>query len=123
MRFTIECDGLTHKEGQQIIEYLLSIRELDGIEMRFSIKASTGPVMSIAPFEIWANIAKAAAWGAGLKLGQKVSEELYKQLAEEIVKRLVAWMKAKMTNKSTVPVVVKLYGPDGELINDIESTR
>lgn len=87
MRFTIECDGLTHNEGQQIIEHLLSIRELDGIDMRFNIKASTGPVMSISPFEIWANIAEAAAWGAGLKVGQKVSEELYKQLAEEIVKR------------------------------------
>ncbi len=85
MRFTIECDGLTHKEGQQIIEYLLSIRELEGVEMRFSIYAAAGPVMSMVPFEIWANIAKAAAWGFGLKAGQKISEELYKQLAEEIV--------------------------------------
>lgn len=43
MHFAIECNGLTHKEGQQIIEYLLSIRDLDGIEMRFSINASAGP--------------------------------------------------------------------------------
>jgi hypothetical protein len=123
MRFTIQCNGLTHKEGQQIIESLLSVHELDDIEMRFSINAAAGPLMSIAHFEIWANIAKATAWGAGLKLGQKVSEELYKQLAEEIVKRLVAWMKVKMTKKSVVPVAVKLYGPDGELIKGIESTR
>lgn len=77
--------------------------------------------MSIAPFEIWANIAKATAWGAGLKVGQEISEELYKQLTEGIVKRLVAWI--KMTNKSAVPIAIKLYGPDGELINDIDSTR
>jgi hypothetical protein len=43
-------------------------------------------------------------------------------MGKDIYKAVKGWM-GRFTNKSVVPVEVKLYGADGRLINKIEKTR
>jgi hypothetical protein len=125
MRFTIKCDGMTHKEGQEIIEYLLSIRELDDVHMRFDIEASAASqvMMYIPHLEIWASVAGGALGGAAVKAGEKVADAAFKEIGEQIATRLRAWLKSKARGKSDVEMGVTLYGPDGKLLENLKGKR
>jgi hypothetical protein len=121
MRFTIKCEGLTHKEGQQIIENLLSIRDLDDLSIRFNFEASAASqvMMHIPHFEIWASM----AGGALGSVAVKVADAAFKEIGEQIAMRLSAWLKSKATGKSDVEIGVTLYGPDGNQIENLKGRR
>ncbi|MGD0788575.1 MAG: hypothetical protein ABR898_11370 [Terracidiphilus sp.] len=125
MRFTIECDGISLKEGQEIIEHLLSIRELDDLDMRFDIDASAASqvAMYIPHFEIWASVAGVALGGAVVKAGEKVADAALTKIGEQIATRLSAWLRSRAHGKSAVEMGVTLYGPDGKLIENLKGKR
>lgn len=125
MRFTIECDGLTQQEGQQIIEYLLSIRELDDVNMLVDLQASAASqvMMYIPHFEIWASMAGGALGSVAFKAVDKVADAAYKKIGEQIVTRLGEWMKSKAHCKSDIEMGITLFGPDGKLIENLKGKR
>ena len=54
---------------------------------------------------------------------EKAGKELYDSALAPFVNQLGVWLNSKMSGKSQVRVVVKIYGPDGEIVKEIVRTR
>jgi len=123
----IECEGLTLKEAKELQTQLIQLPgigsvqleniEKDAVLTRDSVQAAT-PHINL--------LLKLAEVGVGALATGALSEagkDLYKQVGVDAVDALGRWLKGKFRGETGIPVQVKLYGPDGELIKMLDHKR
>lgn len=112
----IECTGLTLSEGRELSTYLESRNGVSEVRLDIDLRGmqTRSPQMSIPHFHLLVHIAEGGIGAIAAGAAGDIGKDIYKAIK--------GWM-ARFSDKSVVPVEVKLYGADGRLIDKIEKTR
>ena len=112
----IDCTGLTLREGRELETYLKAVNGVSEVRLKLDLTGmqTRSPQMSIPHFHLLVHIAEGGIGAVAVGAAGDIGKDVYKAVK--------GWM-ARFSEKSVVPVEVKLYGADGKLIDKIEKTR
>jgi hypothetical protein len=121
----IDCTGLTLREGKELATFLKAMNGVGEVRLDLDLTGMqyrSGPMAFIPHFYLLVRMAEAGGAIAGGGLVVAAGKGAAEELGKDIYKALKEWM-GRFSDRSIAPVEVKLYGPDGRLIEKIEKTR
>ena len=124
----IACEGLTVKEGRLLQDHLVatwgqSAVHLKRPEDKGQVFTRDAVQAALPHLDLLVRIGEAGFGALATGALSEAGKDLYKRCGTEAVSVIGDWLKTKMTGKSTVPVKVILYGPDGKELQALEQYR